>query len=89
MRACGRSTTSSARARSSGAALDDVGLLDERIFYGPEDDLCLRLHRAVGVSSTFRCTVVPEQRVTRKFLSVLTARHLHGLGYYFWKYRYF
>ncbi len=73
------------------AALDDVGLLDERIFYGPEDvDLCLRMQRA-----GWRVRYVPqavvthlERRVTRKLLSMLTLRHVHGLGYYFWKHRY-
>ncbi len=73
------------------SALDEVGLLDERIFYGPEDvDLCLRLQRA-----GWRVDYVPqavvmhlERRVTRKLLSALTARHLQGLGYYFWKHRY-
>jgi N-acetylglucosaminyl-diphospho-decaprenol L-rhamnosyltransferase len=72
-------------------ALDDVGLLDERIFYGPEDvDLCLRMHRA-----GWRVRYVPqavvahlERRVTRKLLSMLTLRHVQGLGYYFWKHRY-
>jgi GT2 family glycosyltransferase len=73
------------------SALDDVGLLDERIFYGPEDvDLCLRMHRA-----GWRVEYVPdavvmhlERRVTRKLLSTLTARHVYGLGYFFWKHRY-
>jgi N-acetylglucosaminyl-diphospho-decaprenol L-rhamnosyltransferase len=73
------------------AALDRVGLLDERIFYGPEDvDLCLRMHRA-----GWRVEYVPEavvmhleRRVTRKLLSTLTARHVYGLGYFFWKHRY-
>jgi hypothetical protein len=73
------------------SALAQVGLLDERIFYGPEDvDLCLRLHRA-----GWRVLYVPqavvthlERRVTRKLLSTLTLRHVHGLGYYFWKHRY-
>lgn len=73
------------------AALRDVGLLDEHIFYGPEDvDLCLRMHHA-----GWRVLYVPhavvthlERRVTRKLLSALTLRHLHGLGYYFWKHRY-
>lgn len=72
-------------------ALDEVGLLDERIFYGPEDvDLCLRMHRA-----GWRVEYVPEavvmhleRRVTRKLLSTLTARHVYGLGYFFWKHGY-
>ncbi len=73
------------------AALRDVGPLDERIFYGPEDvDFCLRMHRA-----GWRVVYVPdavvahlERRVTRKLLSTLTWRHVQGLGYYFWKHRY-
>jgi GT2 family glycosyltransferase len=73
------------------AALDAVGLLDERIFYGPEDvDLCLRMHRA-GWDVVYVPTAVVmhlERRVTRKLLSRLTARHVQGLGYYFWKHRY-
>ena len=72
-------------------ALDEVGLLDERIFYGPEDvDLCLRMHAA-----GWRVVYVPdavvahlERRVTRKLWSMLTVRHVQGLGYYFWKHGY-
>jgi len=73
------------------SALAEVGLLDERIFYGPEDvDFCLRMHRA-----GWRVVYVPqaevahlERRVTRTLLSVLTARHAYALAYYFWKHRY-
>jgi GT2 family glycosyltransferase len=72
-------------------ALAAVGLLDEGIFYGPEDvDLCLRMHRA-GWSVDY----VPEaevmhleRRVTRRLFSSLTARHVHGLAHYFWKHGY-
>ncbi len=72
-------------------ALQQVGELDERIFYGPEDvDLCLRMHRA-----GWRVVYAPqaevahlERRVTRKLLSMLTARHAWGLAYYFWKHGY-
>jgi GT2 family glycosyltransferase len=73
------------------AALTDVGLLDERIFYGPEDvDLCLRLQRAGWEVAYVPQAVVThlERRVTRKLLSTLTLRHVQGLGYYFWKHRY-
>lgn len=72
-------------------ALDEVGLLDERIFYGPEDvDLCLRLHRAGwGVEYVPEAVVVHlERRVTRRLLSALTMRHVYGLGYFFWKHGY-
>jgi len=73
------------------AALDHVGLLDEHIFYGPEDvDLCLRLQRAGWKVEYVPDAVVMhlERRVTRKLLSSLTARHAYGLGYFFWKHRY-
>lgn len=53
------------------AALADVGLLDERIFYGPEDvDLCLRMHRAGwGVVYVPDAVIVHlERRVTRRLL---------------------
>ena len=72
-------------------ALDEVGLLDERIFYGPEDvDLCLRMHRAGWQVEYVPDAVVMhlERRITRKLLSVLTARHVYGLGYFFWKHGY-
>ena len=29
-----------------------------------------------------------ERRLTRKLFSVLTARHVYGLGYFFWKHGY-
>ena len=73
------------------AALAEVGLLDERIFYGPEDvDLCLRLQRAGWTVLYVPSAVVMhlERRVTRKLWSVLTVRHLQGVAYYFWKHGY-
>jgi N-acetylglucosaminyl-diphospho-decaprenol L-rhamnosyltransferase len=73
------------------AALDEVGLLDEHIFYGPEDvDFCLRMHRAGwGVEYVPEAVVMHlERRITRKLLSTLTARHVYGLGYFFWKHGY-
>ncbi len=73
------------------AALAEVGLLDERIFYGPEDvDLCLRMHHAGWQVEYVPEAIVMhlERRVTRKLLSRLTARHVYGLGYFFWKHGY-
>src|SRR5262245_18425635 len=72
-------------------ALVEVVLLDERIFYGPEDfDYCLRLHQ-----SRWRVVYNPESvvehrewRVTRSLFSALGYRHLRGLAYYFWKHGY-
>jgi N-acetylglucosaminyl-diphospho-decaprenol L-rhamnosyltransferase len=72
-------------------ALDEVGLLDEHIFYGPEDvDLCLRMHRAGWEVEYVPEAVVMhlERRITRKLWSSLTARHVYGLGYFFWKHGY-
>ena len=72
-------------------ALQEVGLLDERIFYGPEDvDMCLRLQQA-GWSVVYNPDAVvihKERRVTRSLWSALMWKHVWGLGYYFWKHRY-
>ena len=73
------------------AALDEVGLYDKHIFYGPEDiDFCLRVH-----SSGWRVVCQPaaqvihaEQRIARSVLSEIGRKHLFGLAYYFWKHRY-
>lgn len=73
------------------AALAQVGLLDERIFYGPEDvDFCLRL-RAAGWRVVYNPAVAivhRERRIARSVWSRLGWKHLWGLGYYFWKHGY-
>ena len=72
-------------------ALDEVGLLDERIFYGPEDvDLCVRMRQA-GWQVVYQPAAVvthAEQRIARSAFSRLGWKHLRGLAYYFWKHRY-
>ena len=69
--------------------LEQVGLLDDQIFYGPEDiDFCLRVRRAgwqiwwlAGVR-----IIHHEQRITRQRLfNRITFRHFLGLGYFFRK----
>ena len=69
-------------------ALQEVGLFDERIFYGPEDvDLCLRMQKA-GWSVVYNPEAVvvhEERRVTRSLRSGLMWKHVWGLGYFFWK----
>lgn len=74
------------------SALDEVGLLDDKIFYGPEDvDLCLRMWL-----SGWRVSYLPnalvkhyEQRITKnKLFSYISIKHLQGLAYYFVKHRY-
>jgi GT2 family glycosyltransferase len=72
-------------------AMDQIGPLDEHIFYGPEDlDYCLRMRMAgweVWFVSGTRI-VHYEQRITkRKLLSRLTWLHFKGILYLFRKYR--
>lgn len=70
--------------------IDKIGLLDEKIFYGPEDvDYCLRLWNA-----GYKVLYVPsidiihnEQRITKKLFSKVTLLHIKGLIYYFVKHR--
>ena len=72
-------------------ALQEVGLFDERIFYGPEDiDMCLRLRQA-GWQVVYHPEAVVvhnERRLTRSLRSGLTWKHLWGLGYFFRKHGY-
>lgn len=71
-------------------AMQQVGLLDENIFYGPEDiDYCLRMYRAGWkVYFTPETSIVHyEQRITKKkFFSRITWRHFKGVLYLFVKY---
>jgi GT2 family glycosyltransferase len=71
-------------------AMEQVGLLDEHIFYGPEDiDYCLRMYRAGWKVYYFPSTSIVhyEQRITKKKLfSRITWRHLKGVAYLFLKY---
>ncbi len=73
-------------------ALEEVGILDDKIFYGPEDvDLCLRMWlKGWKVLYTQSASVIHyEQRITKaKFFSKLTFIHIKGLIYYFVKHRY-
>jgi len=73
------------------AALAEVGLLDERIFYGPEDiDLCLRMREAGWrvVYNPQAVVVHRERRAARSLFSPLGWRHLWGVVYYFYKHQY-
>lgn len=74
------------------AAFEQVGKLDDTIFYGPEDiDYCIRMWR-----HGWRVMYVPdavvthdEQRLTkRRAFSKLSLIHAFGLARYFWKYHY-
>lgn len=72
--------------------LNEVGYLDERIFYAPEDvDYCLRV-RKQGKKMVYypELTVLHQtQQITHKnFLSRIAISHLWGLIYYFLKHKY-
>ncbi len=73
-------------------AMEQIGWLDEKIFYGPEDvDYCIRMWRA-----GWRVMYVPdaivihdEQRLTKqRAFSKLSLIHAYGLAHFFWKYKY-
>ncbi len=71
--------------------LAEVGFLDEKIFYGPEDiDLCLRMRQAGWrvVYNPDAVVVHRERRAARSVWSRLGWQHLRGLLYYFGKHRY-
>ena len=72
--------------------LDEVGLLDERIFYAPEDvDYCIRVRRAgFRVVRCFGATITHEyQRISKKrLLSKTNLEHVRGLAYFFRKHGY-
>jgi GT2 family glycosyltransferase len=72
--------------------IGDVGLLDENIFYGPEDiDFCLRIwkHGYRVVYNANAVVVHHEQRITKKkLISKLSVNHFIGICYYFYKHRY-
>lgn len=71
-------------------AMEKVGMLDEAIFYGPEDvDYCLRMKRAGWKVYYFPHTSIIhyEQRATKRNLfSILSLRHLIGVIYLYRKY---
>lgn len=72
-------------------ALIAVGLLDEKIFYGPEDvDFCLRLRQAGWqvIYNPEAVVIHKERRVARSFFSGLSWKHMWGISYYFWKHGY-
>lgn len=72
--------------------LQTVGLLDERIFYAPEDvDFCLRVWKS-GLRILYEpsVTVVHHTQEISRGMKINMAKlsHIKGLGYYFLKHRY-
>ena len=72
--------------------LNIVGLLDENIFYSPEDiDYCFRVKEAgfevvINTESRF---IHDAQEISRGFrFNRAKLEHAKGLAYYFWKHRY-
>lgn len=75
------------------STLQRVGLLDEKIFYAPEDvDYCVRVHQK-GLKVVYcddASIVHAYQRIShKKLFSKINVEHLKGLMYYFLKYKYF
>lgn len=69
-----------------------VGLLDEKIFYAPEDaEFCIRCHLAgYSVKYCYDVSIFHEwQRLSKKnFFSIHNYEHIKGLIYIFLKYKY-
>ncbi len=72
---------------------DEIGLLDERIFYSPEDvDYCIRTRKRGKKILYYPDVKVlhKTQRITHKnVFSRIAFSHLYGLIYYFFKHKYF
>lgn len=72
--------------------INEVGLLDEAIFYAPEDvDYCVRVWEA-----GYRCVLCHDAQIVheyqrlskRKLVSKMNWEHIKGLAYYFQKHGY-
>ncbi len=74
------------------SSISAVGLLDENIFYAPEDvDWCFRCHKAgLRVVRCHEAQIIHEyQRLShKKLFSKTNVEHIKGLAYYFKKHGY-
>jgi GT2 family glycosyltransferase len=72
--------------------INSIGLLDDNIFYAPEDvDYCLRAWLAgwwVLHVSSVQATHHAQEISRKKLFSRSSVSHAHGLLYFFWKHRY-
>lgn len=72
-------------------AFDEIGMLDEHIFYGPEDaDFCLRARKAGwGIVYIPTVSIIHKWRraTTRRPFSKIGYKHLQGLIYFYWKHK--
>lgn len=71
--------------------VDKVGLLDDKIFYGPEDaDWCLRIKKAgYSIHCLNNYTIVHDYRRSTKKrpFSKLGRMHIKALLYFYWKHK--
>ena len=69
--------------------IEQIGLLDEAIFYGPEDaDWCLRVKQAGWkIHCLYNYTIMHDYRRSTKTrpLSPLGRKHIKALLYFYWK----
>ena len=74
-------------------AIETVGLLDEMIFYGPEDaDFCARMwNKGWEVYYLPQYSIIHEyqQMTNKKLFSRMSFIHIKALFYYFWKHKSF
>jgi hypothetical protein len=72
--------------------LNDVGYLDEKIFYSPEDvDYCVRIRKAgypIYYYPEIKAVHHTQQISHTKPISKLSRSHLYGLIYYYFKHKY-
>lgn len=73
------------------SVLDQVGLLDEHIFYGPEDcDFCMRVHAAgwkVMYLPQYSLLHYCQRMTSHRPFTQMGIRHIFGLFYLYWKYK--
>lgn len=71
--------------------VEKTGLLDEHIFFGPEDaDYCFRVRQSgwnVIYLPQFSIVHHWQRTTSRKIFSSLAFRHIQGLAYFYMKYR--
>lgn len=72
-------------------AFKQAGLLDEHIFYGPEDaDFCLRVKKAnwhIYYLPQYTITHLCQRLTHKKMFSKTTRKHLSALLYFYWKHK--